>query len=111
MSKLDKSGSERGKRRGMSRAEEHADREWWSYTYALVTEVAKRQPYLFADDIEALRLKRGGPETHEARAMGPLMLQCKRDHVCDPTNRWVPSSQLANHRRPMRIWKSRLYQE
>ena len=73
-------------------------------------EVARKKPYFTIDDVERLRQHRRGPATHEHRAIGPLMLEAKRNQVCIPTEDHVESRQRVNHRRPMRVWYSLIYE-
>ncbi len=89
--------------KGMAQAERAADPEWWRYMFALIIEIAQRKPYLFTDDIEAERRKRGGPETHEQRAMGPLMKAAKDAGIIAQTDHLVPG------RWDKRVWASQIY--
>jgi len=52
-------------------------------------------------------LERTGVEgTHEPRAMGAVMRSLARARVIEATDRTVESVRKANHRRPVRVWKS-----
>lgn len=95
---------------GMHRVASAANPEWWQFMAEATVEVARRKPFFFTDDIERLRLERNGPSTHENRAIGPLMKCIQRLGVCVPTDDWVESSQAVNHRRPMRVWRSLIYE-
>lgn len=106
---FDRGKGNEARRRGMRNAAQAADPVWWAYMLALVLEVAKRKPYLFTDDIERLRSERGGPTTHENRAIGPLMIAAKKNGWISPVDHWAQSSQVVNHRRHMRVWYSHLY--
>lgn len=107
---FDPAGGEAAKQDGMERAARACDPDWWAWMLERVTEVARAKPFLFTDDIELLRIQRGGPSTHENRALGPLMRHAQRLGICEPTDQWVPSSQQVNHRRFMRVWYSLIYQ-
>jgi hypothetical protein len=100
---------EAAKREGMDRAERAANPEWVAFMLAALIEVAKRQPFFYSDDVELVRQNRGGPSTHENRAMGPLMKRAFRAGICEPTDRFAAASRAACHRCPRRIWKSMLY--
>lgn len=100
-----------GKKDGMDRAERAADPAWWAATMQALIDVAREKQYFHSDDIVLRRRERGAVSTHEPRAMGPLMRQAHSDMVCSPTDRWTPSAQSANHRRPVRVWRSMIYQE
>jgi hypothetical protein len=90
----------------MDRALEAADEDWAAFMFRAVVNVAKRKEFFYGDDLERYRQQHNGPSTHENRALGPLMLQARRSLICEPTDRWVCSSQSINHRRPMRVWRS-----
>ncbi len=108
--RFDRDAARAGKNDGMDRAERAANPEWWRFMWAALIETAQRKPFLFTDDLEQIRLSRGGPETHENRAIGPLMREAVKQGVCEPTDHWVASSQRQNHGRFMRVWYSLLYQ-
>jgi hypothetical protein len=88
---------------GMARAARGANPEWWRYMMELIIEVARRKPYLYTDDIERLRRERKGPETHEQRAMGPLMKWAKDAGIIARTHHLVPG------RWDKRVWFSLIY--
>ena len=94
----------------MQHAEEGADDEWHAFMLAAVREIASRQEYFASDDVERLRVERNGPATHEKRAFGPLIMNAKRAGICTPTTTFDRSTQVVAHRRPMRVWRSLIYQ-
>lgn len=110
MAPFDPVAGESGKQDGMRRAARSADPEWWAFMLQVVREVARAKPFFFTDDLEQIRLNRGGPVTSENRAIGPLMKEVQKLGFCEPTDRWVPSSQKVNHGRYMRVWYSLIYQ-
>jgi hypothetical protein len=93
----------------MDCVEEGADPEWHAFVSALIVEVARSHAEFTTDEIERLRVMRGGPSTPEPRAMGPLMKNAARAGVCAKTDRVRQSAQVCNHRRPMQIWRSLIY--
>lgn len=95
---------------GIKQARQAANPLWWSYMMALGKEICARKLYFTTDDLERLRQERGGPPTHENRAMGPLMLALKTTGICLPVlGDWSPSDQRVNHRRHMQVWQSLIY--
>ena len=100
---------EAGKQIGMTRAARASNPAWWIFTLECVKEVAYRMPYFSMDEVEALRIARRGPGTHEHRANGPLLAYAAKLGYCAPTIDWAPSNQKRNHKRPMRVWRSRIY--
>jgi len=97
------------KRDGMARAWDNANPYWRLWTIEACKEVCERKPYLTTDEIEMLRLLRNGPITHEKRALGPVMKICEGLGYCVPLDRWWPSDEVTNHRRPKRVWYSLIY--
>jgi hypothetical protein len=98
-----------GRRDGMHRAARAADPAWWAFMLEAAREVARAKPFFFTDDLERLRVNREGPATPENRAIGPLMKEAQKLGICEPTDRWSPSSQKVNHGRYMRVWYSLIY--
>jgi hypothetical protein len=100
----------KGKRDGMGRAERHADPEWLRVMLISALEVAKRKPYFTTDDLEKWRLAHyPNHTTHEHRALGPVMIEAAKQEICEKTGDWIESNQKVCHRRPMRIWWSKVY--
>ena len=87
----------------MMRAARNANPVWAAYMAALIVEVAHNNEYFYTDDIEELRRERGGPETHEQRAIGPLMRAAKDNGVM------VRSGQLIPGRWDKQVWRSLIY--
>jgi hypothetical protein len=88
---------------GMARAASSANPKWAAYVSELIIEIARHNQYFYTDDIEALRRKRGGPETHEQRAIGPLMKAAKEAGVMRRTD------QLVRGRWDKSVWFSLIY--
>jgi hypothetical protein len=97
------------KRIGMDRVERACNPAWWLFMMQCVKAIAQRKEHFTTDDLEWVRQKLNGPGTPEKRAFGPLMMVAKNMGICEPTERWEPSRQYACHRRPMRVWHSRIY--
>jgi hypothetical protein len=89
----------------MERAARSANPAWAAYVCELIVEIARDNQYFYTDDIEALRRERGGPETHEQRAIGPLMRAAKDIGVMRRTD------QLVTGRWDKRVWQSLIYQK
>jgi hypothetical protein len=106
---MDPEGGERAKQLGMDRAERAANPEWRVFMEAAVVSVARNKRLFFCDDIEAVRMELNGPETHENRALGPLMLWAMREGVCERTDDFALSARASRHRAPCRIWRSLIY--
>lgn len=107
---FDPAGGALDREDAIARVRRAANPEWWRWMYARVIEVARRKPVFTTDDIERLRQERDGPQTHENRALGPLMREASKQGVCATIPAWWPSSQRVNHRRPQQIWRSLIYE-
>ncbi|HEX4573417.1 MAG TPA: hypothetical protein VH184_23480 [Dongiaceae bacterium] len=106
---VDFDDGEAGKQDGMARAEAGANPEWQAYMMALIVEVARLMPAFTTDILERKRLERGGPSTHEPRAYGPLMSEAGRREIIYATEDYSPSTQASAHKRPKRVWISKIY--
>jgi hypothetical protein len=111
MSAFNRAAGVAAKEDGIARAESAANPAWAAFMMAALVEVAKTRRFFYTDDIEELRQQRGGPATHENRAMGALMRRAKRDGICAPTNRFEPSKRVTCHRCPRRVWQSLLFSD
>jgi len=110
MSGFNPQAGQAGKQLGMARAQRACNPVWWSFMAMCVTGVARRRELFTTDDLEWVRQTLNGPSTPEKRALGPLMKWAEGQDICEPTDMWLPSSQYACHRRPMRVWRSKIYQ-
>ena len=88
---------------GMERAQRAANPEWWRYMFMLLIEIARRQEFLYTDDIERLRRDRHGPETHEQRAIGPIMRFAADAGLIERTPK------LIGGRWDKRVWRSLIF--
>jgi hypothetical protein len=96
----------------MARAKRHSNSHWWVCMMQCAKEVAERKPYLYTDDIVQLcRMRHPNASTHEPRAIGPLMRDCCKLGYFERTQDHVESTQAQNHRRPIRVWHSLLYNQ
>lgn len=103
------SEGERRRDEGMGRANRAANPAWKACMYECIVVVARRKPFFTSDDVEARRVRIGGPTTHENRAFGPLMMQAQREGICLPTDRFENSRRAMEHARPLRVWQSLVY--
>lgn len=87
----------------------NANPDWWQHMLEIGREVCAQRQIFTTDDLMRLHRARQGPETHEPRAMGPLMHALQALGYCEPTQDWVESTQRINHRRPQRVWYSLIY--
>ena len=100
-----------GKRDGMDRAERSADPHWWQCMLECGKLVAAHKPVFITDDLVTIcRVLHPNATTHEHRAIGPLMRELCRLGYCERSEDTVESRQKVNHARPMRVWRSLIYE-
>lgn len=95
------------KAEAISRVEAHANEDWLDAAMLALQRVARRQAELTTDDVWAV-LNTGDASTHEARAIGPVMLRGQREGLIGPTDR-IKLSSLGGGRWKVRIWTSLVY--
>ncbi len=93
---------------GMAQANENAEDQWKRAALACVHTVALRQASLVSDDVEKI-LREMPVETHEKRALGPIMLQARKKGWIESTGTYVQSSQKQCHANTVTLWRSLLF--
>jgi hypothetical protein len=91
---------------GIQKADEHADPKWRRDALATVRRCAESRS-LFTTDLVWEHME---SETHEPRAMGAVMLRAQKLGWIQPSENWELSRRPECHRRPIRVWRSRLRQ-
>lgn len=92
---------------GIDRAEKHADDEWMLFALAAVCRVSRQKRTFTADDVAEVMSKiPTPPETHEKRAMGPVMMRAAKLGWCEQTDEYTRSSRAEQHGCPKRVWRS-----
>lgn len=84
--------------------ETNANPDWKDAAYSTGVDLAKSQEYFTSEEV-LLNMVRG-IETHEPRAMGPVMRRLQKDGVIEATSRFITSISPLGHGRPSRVWKS-----
>ena len=95
-----------GMEAGMSRAEEHADEHWKLAAQSAVMAAAQTLEKLTTDDV--VPLIDPGASTHEMRALGPVMMQAKRDGWIEKAYE-LPRPSARRHMAPLTVWRSLLF--
>jgi hypothetical protein len=95
----------------MSRADASGNPDWKVFMYSLIEEVAKTRKMFTSDDVFDLAEKRKGPDTHELRAFGPLMMRAAKSRICRKANvAAVPSRRSSLHASPRTVWESLIHE-
>ncbi len=81
---------------------------WINEAIAAVRCVARRNAEFTSDDVwEWL----GGCDTHEPKAMGPVMQKAAKAGICERTTGYRPSKNAVCHNREKKVWRSLLLEE
>lgn len=93
----------------IARVGANADDAWMLYARAAVVAVAEARPEFTTDAVWFLLESWDVPAPHEARAMGAVIRSMQAAGAIEPTERMHRSIRVDCHRRPLAIWRSRLF--
>lgn len=91
------------KHEAMERVEEHADDEWKDAAYKAVLLAANVYENFTSDDV--MELIPPEVETHEHRALGPVMLRAAKAGLIVKTGMVRNSDRRSRHAAPLTIWR------
>ena len=87
-----------------------ADPAWLEEAYIAALEIARKMEHFTTDDIWALLYHRNIPEPREPRAIAAVMKKLSETEHAEATNQTRQSIRVVCHRRPLRIWKSNIWE-
>jgi len=90
----------------LEQVEGAADREWKDEALEAVYKTALQMPSFIVDEVWG-RLA-DGVDTHDLRAMGPVMKKAQSMGYIIPTERYQLTARASSHRSPRRIWESNI---
>ena len=93
----------KGRDSGLAQVEEHADPAWGESALEAVRTTAKKLTEFTVDDVWPNMM---GGETHDLRAMGPIMKRAQRLRLIEPTGGVVLARRVSCHKCPRRVWRS-----
>lgn len=94
------------KEEAISAVDENADPAWKEFALASIYAVAREQDILISEDIwRHMRTQVNPPDTHEHRALGPIMRRAATQGWIGKVDAHRNAEQMA-HNRPMQQWKS-----
>ena len=110
MEQLSLTDAERVRDDAIARAERHALQEWKDTTMDIIKVLAIAYPTFTTDDVwlELNRTPHVG--THEPRALGSMIRAAYKLGWIVPTQEYENSTRPECHARPVKVWRSRLYQ-
>ena len=100
---------EEARAEAVTRVSDHADPGWMTHALDAVLDLARTQEKVTSDDVWEV-LDDVGTETHDNRAMGAVMTEAGRQEWLHRTDVTVLSRRPINHRRPIRLWTSLIYE-
>jgi hypothetical protein len=107
---FDAVAGEAGKREGMERAEASANAEFKATMIEIGVQLARTLRRYTTDEMyEIYYAMDHPPPTHEHRVMGPIMSHLAKHHVIIQSTMWKESRRPSQHRRPLRVWTSLIY--
>lgn len=94
----------------IERSRQGADEDWKKAALESLEAVARTEVVFTAEDV-AVHLEEHFPDvqTHDERAMGPIMLAGRRRGLCEPTGETRKPKRITVHGRPIRTWFSKVY--
>jgi hypothetical protein len=105
---FDHAAAREAKADAMELVEIHADEQWKEDMDRCAIDVASGRPYFTSDDVAKLAIERGQwDNTHEKRALGPVMMRAAKLGICRKAN--VPpvnSARKSRHAAPLSVWES-----
>ena len=97
------------KEAAIQRVGENADPMWFIMALGAALECAQTAEEFTTDRVWALLARREVRDTPEPRAMGAVMRAAAVKGWVYATDRTRSSARAECHRRPVRVWKSRIY--
>ena len=98
------------KRQAIEQVDSNADPVWKLNAKRAVLHLANTRDRFTADDVWALLDERGEEAPHEPRAMGAIMTAAAKKGLIEASHEWRESNRPECHRRPVRVWESRVTQ-
>lgn len=108
---FDRSASIQNRDAAIQRVEQHADNAWLDVAMKALRTVAACKPTFTSDDVWAEIDRQSFATTHEHRAMGSVMVAGRKLGIIVPTDRFISTTKASQHRQPIRVWKSLVFQE
>jgi hypothetical protein len=96
------------KKQAIETVERNADPIWKTNAKRAVMHLAQTRATFTADDVWRLLDERGEESPREPRAMGAIMTAAAKAGIVEASTQWVESVRPECHRRPVRIWESRI---
>lgn len=91
---------------GIERAENGIDDDERAELLDAVHRCALMVPEFTTDDVWRLH---GALQSGIGQGVGGVMVAARNRGWCEPMAKWIPSTRVACHRRPLRVWRSLVY--
>ena len=100
--------SEAAREEAIRRADFAAEEGWKMNAMRAIEIVARRRALFTTDAVWYVLERLTNYKPHEPRALGALMRKAVKQELIKPTDEHRMSTRVACHRRPLRVWQSRL---
>jgi hypothetical protein len=89
---------------------ENADPQWREFANAAVRFSAQERQEITTDDVWDL-VENFDVETHENRAIGPVMRGAAKAGIIERTDRTITTRRNSRNRGDVRVWRSLIYKD
>ena len=111
MEQLSLTDAERVRDDAIARAERHALQQWKDLTMATIKELAVMCPRFTTDDVWIELSRTPDVAKHEPRALGSMIRAAYKLGWVAPTDQYVKSRRPECHARPVKVWRSRFWED
>ena len=105
---LDEIAAREAANRAIEQVDRAADPAWKKAAMRSVAELAALRPEFTTDDVWESLHRSGQEMPREPRALGAVMRTAAKMGFVEASDRYAQSARVACHRRPIRIWVSRI---
>ena len=84
---------------------------WKLLVSTILVHVAKTHEYFTSDDIWDTGARKALPKGVDGRTLGACLRTAGQMKIIEPTEIYRPSTQGTNNKRPVRVWRSRIYEK
>ena len=92
--------------KAIAQVQENANPDWNEEAWEEFMDIARTNLEFTSNNV-TVRMKSSKAKTHDARAIGPIMLKAARARIIEKTGRYAPGAY--GHGKPTPIWRSLIY--
>jgi hypothetical protein len=106
---FDKDAARAARDASMDLVESNTSQAWRDAMRGITEDIARAREFFTSDAVFYLAGKRNMPFIHDRRAYGPVIMQARRDGICEPTDRFIQCRRESRHAAPLRVWRSLIF--